>query len=462
MNKSILALLVAAVLVITLVPYNTVDASDDGYVTINLTFNPEYMEKVENAEMKAEKAVEQTSGHYSNLVDAQAALWSVFKSGSDGSDNGPLYAEYAHLYGDQIQFKPVTILEFLIHGTVEIGSNNLRLGITLNEWGPPISDIRITGYGDDARISGNGGFYAQVAGSYDHHFVQSGSMTVSNIEFTSNTGTIGINAYADSFTTNSEKAADTVLVVEDCIFHSQLYMYANDYDVNTSTKIVRNNTFVNDGSTAYGYFFQSNATSVIITGNTFNGYSRGGVNIHEQPGEGNSNEAVVEISDNSFANNTDHKNCCVQFTNAKQITFEDNTMTNILGNAFGFHEAGRIDEGVAINNNYIQAEYMMFNRQGDIKVTSEGNKQDVDHPNQGFDKDINGGAGGVTDLEVVIEGEDVNSTEMPPTAGDDEDLPPFIPTQPADDDDTVTIVACAAAAAVAAILAVFLVIDRKG
>ena len=45
---------------------------------------------------------------------------------------------------------------------------------------------------------------------------------------------------------------------------------------------------------------------------------------------------------------------------------------------------------------------------------------------------------------------------------DDEELPPFIPAQSSDDDDTVTIVACAAAAAVAAILAVFLVIDRKG
>ena len=44
----------------------------------------------------------------------------------------------------------------------------------------------------------------------------------------------------------------------------------------------------------------------------------------------------------------------------------------------------------------------------------------------------------------------------------DDELPPFIPTQPAEEDDTVTIVACAAAAAVAAILAVFLVIDRKG
>ena len=49
-----------------------------------------------------------------------------------------------------------------------------------------------------------------------------------------------------------------------------------------------------------------------------------------------------------------------------------------------------------------------------------------------------------------------------PSWDDDEDLPPFIPTQPAEDDNTVTIVACAAAAAVAAIMAVFLIIDRKG
>ena len=60
-------------------------------------------------------------------------------------------------------------------------------------------------------------------------------------------------------------------------------------------------------------------------------------------------------------------------------------------------------------------------------------------------------------------GDDVNDIpSYNPGYDDDEDLPPFIPTQPAEDDDTVTIVACAAAAAVAAILAVFLVIDRKG
>lgn len=74
------------------------------------------------------------------------------------------------------------------------------------------------------------------------------------------------------------------------------------------------------------------------------------------------------------------------------------------------------------------------------------------------------GTDGVTvdDSNVVIVPETESTPEPTPTpGGDDEDLPPYIPSQSSNDDDTVTIVACAAAAAVAAILAVFLVIDRK-
>ncbi len=65
--------------------------------------------------------------------------------------------------------------------------------------------------------------------------------------------------------------------------------------------------------------------------------------------------------------------------------------------------------------------------------------------------------------EVDIIPETESAPEPTPTPGydDDENLPPYIPSQSSNDDDTVTIVACAAAAAVAAILAVFLVIDRK-
>lgn len=65
-----------------------------------------------------------------------------------------------------------------------------------------------------------------------------------------------------------------------------------------------------------------------------------------------------------------------------------------------------------------------------------------------------------SEVDVVPETEP--TPEPTPTPGnDDDELPPYIPSQSSNDDDTVTIVACAAAAAVAAILAVFLVIDRK-
>ena len=69
----------------------------------------------------------------------------------------------------------------------------------------------------------------------------------------------------------------------------------------------------------------------------------------------------------------------------------------------------------------------------------------------------------IDETNAVINSDTEPNPEPTPTPGydDEEDLPPYIPSQSSNDDDTVTIVACAAAAAVAAILAVFLVIDRK-
>ena len=60
-------------------------------------------------------------------------------------------------------------------------------------------------------------------------------------------------------------------------------------------------------------------------------------------------------------------------------------------------------------------------------------------------------------LEV---GSDDQTPDVTPPSYDDDELPPFIPSQTGGDD-TVTLVAFAAAAAVAAIMAVFLIIDRK-
>ena len=101
---------------------------------------------------------------------------------------------------------------------------------------------------------------------------------------------------------------------------------------------------------------------------------------------------------------------------------------------------------------------------------SDANVKDPILPEESPEVEISGGkfntpiksewlADGV-DFTYDSEGNIIITESRPPTSWDDEELPPFIPTQDSDDD-TVTIVACAAAAAVAAFMAVFLIIDRK-
>ena len=58
-------------------------------------------------------------------------------------------------------------------------------------------------------------------------------------------------------------------------------------------------------------------------------------------------------------------------------------------------------------------------------------------------------------------GDDIVKDEPSNPSYDDDELPPFIPTQPKDSGDDVTIVACAAAAVVAALMAVFLIVSYK-
>ena len=58
-------------------------------------------------------------------------------------------------------------------------------------------------------------------------------------------------------------------------------------------------------------------------------------------------------------------------------------------------------------------------------------------------------------------GADIVKDEPSNPSYDDDELPPFIPTQPKDSGDDVTIVACAAAAVVAALMTVFLIVSYK-
>ena len=91
----------------------------------------------------------------------------------------------------------------------------------------------------------------------------------------------------------------------------------------------------------------------------------------------------------------------------------------------------------------------------DLNIT--GGQYSTEVPKDYFDSEYNLWKNPDGSYQIAVTDPNPSS----PGYDDDEDLPPFVPTQPAEDDNTVTIVACAAAAAVAAILAVFLVIDRK-
>ena len=72
-----------------------------------------------------------------------------------------------------------------------------------------------------------------------------------------------------------------------------------------------------------------------------------------------------------------------------------------------------------------------------------------------YDGDYSGDVA-ISEIEVTY------SAQPAPGYDDDEDLPPFVPSQTqGSDDDSVTIVACAAAAVVAALMAVFLIVSYR-
>lgn len=111
-----------------------------------------------------------------------------------------------------------------------------------------------------------------------------------------------------------------------------------------------------------------------------------------------------------------------------------------------------LESGSAVISGYIPSTISLSIAQdASASVGAKGLKSD------GMIYTVNNNLSGTVDGKVQNTDVAVN-----PGYDDDEDLPPYIPSQSSNDDDTVTIVACAAAAAVAAILAVFLVIDRKG
>ena len=389
MKKRMLAMVMALCLALSLLPV-TAGAEDEGseqvknYVEIRATYNQEWITNGRNNSERRTLADETLNKHYETLnaaSDAVAGLYSstggCYNLGSDFPNAGPFFYRASDSPSDA-EKSPLTALEYIIHGEVPFGSDSW-ISLGGDQQGFRISDVKLTGAGNDAKISGNVNISASVAGGYEETFVQKGCFTVSNIEFTSTTGNTSLSANGNTNNKsqgNDKRADETLLVIENCTFHNQLYSYVNDPDSENQVKKIINNEFVASsdiGEGVYAFFLQGQGTGCIFQGNTITGYKRG-VNIQFE-----SEDGVVSITNNTITVSHETRPA-IQLTNAKEAIVTGNTLTNETGPAIWFYNNGSGTEYHAeettITDNAIDAKYLFQNGNSeDATVTfGEGHK----------------------------------------------------------------------------------------
>ena len=388
MKKRMLAMVMALCLALSLLPV-TARAEDEGseqvknYVEIRATYNQEWITNGRNNSERRTLADETLNKHYETLnaaSDAVAGLYSstggCYNLGSDFPNAGPFFYRASDSPSDA-EKSPLTALEYIIHGEVPFGSDSW-ISLGGDQQGFRISDVKLTG-ADDAKISGTVSISASVAGGYEETFVQKGCFTVSNIEFTSTTGNTSLSANGNTNNKsqgNDKRADETLLVIENCTFHNQLYSYVNDPDSENQVKKIINNEFVASsdiGEGVYAFFLQGQGTGCIFQGNTITGYKRG-VNIQFE-----SEDGVVSITNNTITVSHETRPA-IQLTNAKEAIVTGNTLTNETGPAIWFYNNGSGTEYHAeettITDNAIDAKYLFQNGNSeDATVTfGEGHK----------------------------------------------------------------------------------------
>ena len=482
-SKSLLASVVVVMLAITCANFvvdSDVDAIGDGHVTVEIEWNTEYQTLGIDSTNRIKAAEEVVDGNFDSIQAAATAFSSIYQSGDNGNYTGsgtytdvngnertegyknanPLYYRASDAVPD-VNKMPVSSVVFTVHGNVQAGAESIVLG---SGQGFHVSDVVLQGV-DDAYVAGKVSLSATVAGGYKETFVYSGEFSVTGIEF-ENIGSINASGSAFNTDTNDERAESTTVSVRDCVFHNQLYMYTEDPTY--TGEIVKNvvgNTFINpEGTTEYAFFLQGVASKLNFSGNTINGFR--GINVQEQNRNDMSLRLDAVIDGNTIMNNTNAKGC-VQFTAAHSFLFTNNTMIGIEGNAFWTYpseKGGSVTE-IDISNNNIEADYLFYNQQDDVTITSSGNILDIVNPGKclAFNDD---GPIGTISSDVVIEGSPSEPEDtFPPGIWDDDDdyVPPiYVPSDTSSsDDETVKIVACAAAAVVAAIMAAFLILGNK-
>ncbi len=275
-------------------------------------------------------------------------------------------------------------------------------------------------------------------------------------------------AVGGSFGMNNFDTAEVV----DCSFEGVMLRALNN-----STLLVSGNTFNGTGETVTDpadhelkmAMMVNENTNVTVKNNTVNDYVTG-VSISSWM---TISGMQVNIEDNTLSNLTGEDSAGVIINShmeGAKITVSGN---DVSGAKYGVAISDSVNsdsdtEVRSSENTYrgCQSAFMYFaNDSGDVASVKLVSDKDSAYDETGSPMDViaisesGGSLSGVVSIENPLTEEEF----VPPSWDDDDELPPFIPTQPTDDDDdTVTIVACAAAAAVAAIMAVFLIIDRKG
>ena len=166
---------------------------------------------------------------------------------------------------------------------------------------------------------------------------------------------------------NVDCSSNTAFVVDNCDISNTLYYYKNS----EASVTVKNSRFVNDNTDDYAFLIEGNVTSCTFENNIVTGY-KNGINIDAQ-------NANVIIKNNVISDNSVRDAGIIQLTAAKSVLFTGNTLYNVAGNAFYFHNAGTITNGATISNNLISAEYIANVDQTDLIVRSMGNTLDIAH-----------------------------------------------------------------------------------
>ena len=262
------------------------------------------------------------------------------------------------------------------------------------------------------------------------------------------------------------------ITIEGCTIVDRLLTPSNTTST-PGTITIRNCTLINENITADRYAVTTCNTNIILDGNFIDGYARG-VNLQ---GKGTGYGSIVATG-NTIQNTTTVNEGAIQVADGldgMSIVISNNTIKDCKA-AVAVHDGIKgTPESFEVTENLITGTdvgilYKTEAGEGrtNIPVHADANYFSPDggqgQPLAVYVQDIGRDDSLIQEDSYYVDS-DMDTTDddvLPPSWDDEDDLPPFIPTQPADDDDTVTIVACAAAAAVAAILAVFLVIDRKG